>query len=103
MCDQIQQAFQNCQRQINLANSYTWYGLLFCLGVLTGAKAYANEGQIRFYEVGDDGLLYLVDVEAEVMQLAFEKPIRVIARLDKKIFLDLSPFLADHAIQIWAF
>ena len=41
--------------------------------------------------------------EAEVMQLASQKPIRVIARLDKKIFLDTNPFLADHARQLWAF
>ena len=41
--------------------------------------------------------------EAEVMQLASQKPIRVIARLDKKIFLDPNPFLADHAWQFWAF
>ena len=86
-----------------MANTYTWYGLFSSLGVLIGARAYANQGQIRFYEVPDDGLLYLVDEEAEVMQLASEKLIRVIARLDKKIFLDPSPFLADHAIQIWAF
>ena len=73
------------------------------MGVLIGARAYVNQGDIRFYEVHDDGLLYLVDEEAEVMQLASEKPIRFIDRLDKKIFLDPSPFLADHAIQIWAF
>ena len=56
---------------------------------------------LRFYEVGDGGLLSLVNEESEVMQLASEKPIRVIAQLDKKIFLDPSPFLADHAIQIY--
>ena len=103
MSEQIQQAFQNSQRQLNLANTYTWYGLFSSLGVLIGARAYANQGQIRFYEVGDGGLLSLVDEESEVMQLASEKPIRVIARLDKKIFLDPSPFLADHAIQIYVF
>ena len=37
------------------------------LGVLIGARAYANQGQIRFYEVCDDGFLSLVDEEAEVM------------------------------------
>ena len=103
MFEQIQQAFQNSQRQLNLANSYTWYGLFSSLGVLIGARAYASQGQIRFYEVGDGCLLSLMDEEPEVMQLASEKPIRVIARLDKKIFLDPSPFLADHAIQIYVF
>ena len=83
MFEQIQQAFQNSQRQLNLANTYTWYGLFSSLGVLIGARAYANQGQIRFYEVGDGGLLFLVDEESEVMQLASEKPIRVIAQLDK--------------------
>ena len=87
-----------------MANTCTWYhGLFSPLGVLIGARAYANQGQIRLYEVGDASLLYLVDEEAEVMQLASQKPIRVIARLDKKIFLDPSPFLADHAIQIYVF
>ena len=86
-----------------MANTYTWYGLFSSLGVLISACAYANQGQKRFYEVRDDGLLYLVDEEAEIMQLASEKPITVIARLNKKIFLDLSPFLADHAIKIWVF
>ena len=41
--------------------------------------------------------------EAEVMQLASQKPIRVIARLDKKIVLDPNPFLVDHAGKVWAF
>ena len=44
-----------------------------------------------------------MEEEAEVMQLASQKPIRVIARLDKKIFLDPNPFLADHALQLRAF
>ena len=57
MSEQIQQAFQNSQRQLNLANTYTWYGLFSSLGVLIGARAYANQGQIRFYEVGDGDLL----------------------------------------------
>ena len=73
------------------------------MGILIGVRAYTNEGRIRFYEVGDAGFLYLVQEEAEVMQLASQKPIRVIARLDKKIFLDPNPFLADHARQLWAF
>ena len=92
MSDRIQLAFQNCQRQINFANTYTQYGFFSPLGVLIGARAYANQGQIRLYEVGDASLLYLVDEEAEVMQLASKKPIRVIARLDKKFFLDPGPF-----------
>ena len=99
----IQQALQNCQRQINLHNNYTWYGLFSPLGILIGVRAYTNEGRIRFYEVGDAGFLYLVQEEVEVMQLASQKPIRVIARLDKNIFLDPNPFLTDHARQLWAF
>ena len=88
----IQQALQNCQRQINLHNNYIWYGLFSPLGILICVRAYTNEGRIRFYEVGDAGFLYLVQEEAEVMQLASQKPIRVIARLDKKIFLDPNLF-----------
>ena len=64
MFEQIQQAFKNSQRKLNLANTYTWYGLFSSLGVLIGAQAYANQGQIRFYEVGDGGLLSLVDEES---------------------------------------
>ena len=73
------------------------------MGILIGVRAYTNEGRIRFYEVGDAGFLYLVQEEVEYMQLASQKPIRVIARLDKKIFLIPNPFLADHARQLWAF
>ena len=47
----------------------------FSLGVLIGARAYASQGQIRFYDVSDDGLLYLVDVEAKVMRLVSENPL----------------------------
>ena len=103
MTAHIQQAFGNCQRQINLHNNYSWYGLFSPLGILLGARAYTNEDRVRSYEVGDAGFLYLVEEEDELMQLASKKPIRVIARLDKKIFLDPSPFLADHARQLWAF
>ena len=59
--------YGDSQRQLNLANVYTWYGLFSSLCVLIGAQAYPNQGQIRFYEVRHDGLLYLVDEEAEVM------------------------------------
>ena len=39
MSVQIQQAFQNCQRQITLHNNHTWYGLFSPLGILIGARA----------------------------------------------------------------
>ena len=68
----IQWAFKNRQRKINLHNNYTWHDLFSPLGILIGARAYTNEGRIRFYEVGEAGLLYLVEDEAEVMQLATE-------------------------------
>ena len=97
MSAHIQHAFQNCQRKINLHSNYTWYGLFSPLGILLGARAYTNEDRVRFYEVGDAGFLYLVEEEAELMHLATKKPIRVIARLDKKIFLDPNPFLEDEA------
>ena len=60
--------------------------------ILISDRAYANQGRIRFYEVGDASLLSLVEEEAKVMQLASQKPIRVNARLDKKIFLDPTLF-----------
>ena len=71
----IHQTLQNCQRQINLHNNYTWYGLFSPLGILIGAEAYTNEGRIRFYEVEGVGFLYLVEEEVEVMQLASQKTI----------------------------
>ena len=70
----IQQALQNCQRKINLHNNYTWYNLFSPLGILIGVRAYTNEGRIRFYEVRDAHFLYLVEEQAEVMQLASQKP-----------------------------
>ena len=70
----IQRDHQNGQRQVNLHNNYTWYGLISPLGFLIGAKAYTNEGRIRFYEVRDAHFLYLVEEQAEVMQLASQKP-----------------------------
>ena len=63
----MSEAFQNCQRQITLHNNYTWYGLFSPLGILIGARAYTDEGRIRFYAVRDAGLLYLEEEEAEVM------------------------------------
>ena len=64
-----------------MANTFTWYCLFSPLGVLIGAMTYVNQGQIRFYEVCDADLLYLVDEEVEMRQIASGKPIRFIAWL----------------------
>ena len=54
-----------------------------------------------FYEVLDNGSLILVEEESPIMSVANQLPMRVIARLDKKIFINPNPFISNYSSHIW--
>ena len=57
------------------------------LNILIGARLYNQNGNLYFYEVRDNGSLILVEEESPIMSAARQLPVRVIARLAKKIVI----------------
>ena len=50
--------------ELSKAYYLTWYNLFSPLGILIGTRAYTNKDRIRFYEVGDVGLLIIYMVQS---------------------------------------
>ena len=71
------------------------------LNILIGACLYNQNGSMHFYEVLDNGRLILVDVKSPIMSAAKQLPVRVIARLDKKLVINPSPLIVSYASHIW--
>ena len=72
------------------------------LNILIGARLYHQSDNL-YYAVLDNGRFILVVEESPIMSAAKQLPLRVIARLDKKIFIDPSPLIANYSSHIWAF
>ena len=71
------------------------------LNILIGAHFYTQNGSLYFYEVLDNGRLLLIEEESSIMSSAKQLPMRVIARLDKKIFIDPNPLIANFSSHMW--
>ena len=71
-----------------------WYGIFSTLNILIGARLYHQNGNLYFYEVRDNGRLILVE-ESPIMSVVKQLLVRVIARLDKNIFNDPGPLIAN--------
>ena len=70
------------------------------LNILIGARFYTQNGSLYFYEVLDNGRLLLVE-ESSILASAKQLPVRVIARLDRKIFIDPNPLIAKYSSHMW--
>ena len=78
-----------------------WYGMFSTLNILIGARFYHQNSNLYFYEVLDNGRLFLVEEEAPNVSSANQLPVRVIARLDKNIFIDPNPLIAKYLSNLW--
>ena len=101
MVDQLSMVYQFTVLTLQLDHFQSWYGMFSTLNILIGARLYHQNGSLHFYEVLDNGRLVLVDDESPIMSAAKQLPVRVIARLDKKLFIDPSPLIANYASHIW--
>ena len=101
MVDQLSMVYQVTVPTLQLDHFESWYGMFSTLNILIGARLYHQNGSLHFYEVLDNGRLVLVDDESPIMSAAKQLPVRVIARLDKKLFIDPSPLIANYASHIW--
>ena len=70
------------------------------LNILIGARLYHQSDNL-YYAVLDNGRFILVVEESPIMSAAKELLVRVIARLDKKIFIDPSHLIANYSSHIW--
>ena len=84
MFSQVSTVFQVTMPTMQFGHFQNWYGMFLTLNILIGSHLYHQNGNLDFYEVLDNGRLFLVEEEAPIMSLANQLPVRVIARLDKR-------------------
>ena len=100
MLSQLSRVYQVTVPTLQFDHFQSWYGMFSTLNILIGARLYDQNGSIYFYEVLDNGRLILVDEESQIMLAAKQLPVRVIARLDKNIYIDLSPLIVNFSSHI---
>ena len=101
MFSQLSMAYQVTLPTLQFDYVQSWYGMFSTFNILIGARLYHQNGNFYCYEVLDNGRLILVAEESSIMSNAKQLPVRVIARLDKKIFVDPNPLIANYASHIW--
>ena len=79
----------------------SWYGMFSTFNILIGTHLYNKNGFLYNNEVLDNGRLLLVEDESSIMSYAKQLPVRVITRLDKKIFIDPNPLIANNSSCMW--
>ena len=100
MLSQLSRVYQVTVPTLQFDHFQSWYGMFSTLNILIGARLYDQNGSIYFYEVLDNGRLILVDEESQIMLAAKQLPVRVIARLDKNIYIDPSPLIVNFSSHI---
>ena len=101
MFSQLSMVYQITVSTLHFDHFQGWYGMFSTLNILIGARLYHQNGNLYFYEVRDNGRLILVEEESPIMSAARQLPVRVIARLAKKIVIDPSPLIAKYSSHIW--
>ena len=99
MFSQLSMVYQITVSTLHFDHFQGWYGMFSTHNILIGARLYHQNGNLYFYEVRDNGRLILVEEESPIMSAARQLPVRVIARLATKIFIDPSPLIATLLIS----
>ena len=68
--------------------------------ILIGAHLYHQNGNLYFYKVLDNDSLLLAE-DSSIMSSSKQLLVRVIARLDKKIFIYPNPLFANYSSHMW--
>ena len=101
MFTQLSMVYQVTLPTLQFDHFQSWYGMFSTLNILIGARLYHQNGSLYFDEVLDNSRLILVVEESRIMSATKHLPVRVIARLDKKIFIDPSHLIANYSSHIW--
>ena len=101
MITQVSTVYQVTLPTLSFGHCLNWYGMFSRLNILIGARLYTQNGSLYFYEVCDNGRLLVVEEESSIVSSARQLPVRVIARLGKKIFIDPNPLIAKYSSHIW--
>ena len=69
MFSQVSTVFQVTMPTMQFNHFQNWYGMFSTLNILIGARLYHQNGNLYFYEVLDNGRLFLVEEEAPIISL----------------------------------